>query len=297
MYSISKNVTDNKGFVTDLGVIDTSENCLNRLVREVDNDMEQVNVSLSRGTGWAEIVYSDKSYFIGSSKGSQKPVDRSGGLPKGGSLTSSAGNLSHEEQADKDKDNRARSVRRAKAGLRRNSKNFFHNNNGQVRFLTLTFADNVTDRDKALQYFKRFKRRLDRYFPELYNEFQYIAVMERQERGAWHFHLLVNIYLPAEVWSKLWGVGFIKVNKCRSLKHSVCYMAKYMDKAFNDVNEKGKNRYLCSQGVRVGMVKEYFKVDSLDRLNELIEKMGYKIEFEFAGNSDYGLFMFYSCAG
>jgi len=56
-----------------------------------------------------------------------------------------------------------------------------------VGFLTLTFPDNVTDHAEAHRRFKGFSKRvLTRFFGA------WLCVKERQVRGAWHFHLLID---------------------------------------------------------------------------------------------------------
>jgi hypothetical protein len=56
----------------------------------------------------------------------------------------------------------------------------------RIGFLTLTFADNITDRKEAWRRFRSLRTNVLRT--------RYvccIAVSERQKRGAWHFHLIV----------------------------------------------------------------------------------------------------------
>lgn len=56
-----------------------------------------------------------------------------------------------------------------------------------VGFLTLTFPDNVTDHREASRRFDNLRRRfLSVYFP------RWMLVKERQKRGAWHYHILVD---------------------------------------------------------------------------------------------------------
>lgn len=58
----------------------------------------------------------------------------------------------------------------------------------KVGFLTLTFADDVTDPKEAQRRFHSLRTNfLKRHFPE------YIAVYERTKKGRIHFHLIVNV--------------------------------------------------------------------------------------------------------
>lgn len=56
-------------------------------------------------------------------------------------------------------------------------------------FITLTFAENLTDNEEAYKRFRNWTVYIKRIFPE----FTYIAVPEPQKRGAIHFHVLSNI--------------------------------------------------------------------------------------------------------
>jgi len=58
----------------------------------------------------------------------------------------------------------------------------------KVGFLTLTFPDNVTDHKEAYRRFNSLRTNfLNKIFPD------YMLVKERQQRGAWHYHLLVGL--------------------------------------------------------------------------------------------------------
>lgn len=58
-----------------------------------------------------------------------------------------------------------------------------------IGFLTLTFPDNVTDHKKAYARFRSFNSNFLKEFPELG---EWLSVKERQKRGAWHYHLLIQ---------------------------------------------------------------------------------------------------------
>jgi len=53
-------------------------------------------------------------------------------------------------------------------------------------FLTLTFSDNVADNKEASRRFNSLKTH---FFPKHFDE--YLLMKERQDRGAWHYHVLV----------------------------------------------------------------------------------------------------------
>lgn len=62
-------------------------------------------------------------------------------------------------------------------------------------FITLTFADNVTDLDFANYEFKKWTQRM-KYKKK---DFKFVAVPEFQERGAAHYHILTNVKCDSDL--------------------------------------------------------------------------------------------------
>ena len=91
--------------------------------------------------------------------------------------------VSAAEQAQKDADNKERSVRRVRTKVRRLIKSKDLNT-----MLTLTYRENMVDRARMQRDFDVFMKRVRRIFPG----FQYVCVFERQKRGAWHAHIAVH---------------------------------------------------------------------------------------------------------
>jgi hypothetical protein len=82
-----------------------------------------------------------------------------------------------------------------------------------VKWLTLTYADNMTDTERLAKDFKDFIRKLRAD----YKGFEYIAVAEPQGRGAWHMHVILIFDKKAPfidnetIWKKYWRErGFTK---------------------------------------------------------------------------------------
>lgn len=77
---------------------------------------------------------------------------------------------------------------------------------GADRMVTLTYRENMVDRDTALKHWKAFCRRLGKVAA-----FHYVAVIEEQERGALHFHVAVrgrqNYVLLRSIWQRVLGLG------------------------------------------------------------------------------------------
>lgn len=82
-----------------------------------------------------------------------------------------------------------------------------------VGFLTLTFKENVTDHKEAIRRFKSFlKHYLNKNFGS------WMRISERQKRGAWHFHILVDCRQDIRT-----GVNFDEIyGKTGRKKYSSC---------------------------------------------------------------------------
>lgn len=88
-----------------------------------------------------------------------------------------------EEQAERDEENRKRSTKRARQSVRHLVKCLFADH-----MLTFTYRENVEDRDRVARDWKEFVR----LFRLRYPEWHYLAVLEKQERGAYHIHVAVK---------------------------------------------------------------------------------------------------------
>ncbi|MDO9094588.1 MAG: hypothetical protein Q8R98_17135 [Rubrivivax sp.] len=94
-----------------------------------------------------------------------------------------------------------RAVRRAKQGVRKLAKAMIVNS-----LWTLTYRDNEQDRAQVMRDLRAFRDRTR----AVLGEWKYIAVLERQERGAYHIHLATHA-LPTRLASggvkvKSWDV-------------------------------------------------------------------------------------------
>jgi hypothetical protein len=169
--------------------------------------------------------------------------------------------LSRQEQLDRATQNRERSTRRARTTVRRLAKF-----KGLSVLLTLTYKENVKDRDRMARDFDVFIKRVRRVIPG----FEYICVFERQKRGAWHAHIavprvlahymhrgrLVRSYdLLRSMWRAVVGEfegapgGNVDVSRNRRVSRSsaklAAYLSKYIGKTF-DQAEKHVNSYSAS---------------------------------------------------
>lgn len=121
-------------------------------------------------------------------------------------------------------------------------------NNKYDKFLTLTFADNMTDIKECNILFKAFIRKLKiKYIKDL----KYLAVIEFQQRGAVHYHVLLNIpYIPHKQLQKLWGNGFVFINAIEHVDNIGAYILKYITKDNNDERLMGQKAYLTSRNLK-----------------------------------------------
>ncbi|MBN9430182.1 MAG: hypothetical protein J0H09_27135 [Burkholderiales bacterium] len=152
------------------------------------------------------------------------------------------------ERAAKDAANRERAARRARSECCARLKAIRAD-----RMITLTYRENMTDRDRLARDWKEFVRRVRRVMG-----FDYVATYERQKRGAWHMHVGVhgrqNYRLLRSVWRSIVGAdgGNIDVRnpfKQRGLRHKLAaYMSKYIAKNAVD-GESGERRVWCSKGI------------------------------------------------
>ena len=125
-------------------------------------------------------------------------------------------------------------------------------------FITLTYAENMTDYKRLYGDFKKFYQKLKRKYKDI--EFRYISVIEPQERGAWHIHLLLKAlnrdYLFIDndsVISELWGHGFTKTKRLNVVDNVGAYLTAYLIDLVDDEGrkKKGARLYLYPAGVNI----------------------------------------------
>ena len=110
----------------------------------------------------------------------------------------------------------------------------------RTKFLTLTFKENIKDIDVSNTEFTNFIRRLNyNLYGTKKSVLKYIAVWEKQKRGAIHYHIILfDIpFIKTKKIEEIWGNGFIKINKIDvdSKENRGRYLSKYFSK---DVDEK-----------------------------------------------------------
>ena len=127
-------------------------------------------------------------------------------------------------------------------------------------FLTLTFADNVTDWEWANKEFKKFVMRLNYWcYGSKVSDLRYISVPELQERGAIHYHILFfNLpYIDKSVVQELWGLGSTRIEQERKFQDMEGdnlgrYITKYMTKQFYSKDKEGNDNFYYSKDLWEG---------------------------------------------
>lgn len=97
------------------------------------------------------------------------------------------------------------------------------------KFITLTYAENMTDTKILYEDYKKFIKRM-RYS---FGHFEYISVVEPQGRGAWHCHVIAIFdkkapYIPWQDIRDIWGHGSIQVNKIDDVDNVGAYLTAYL---------------------------------------------------------------------
>jgi len=130
---------------------------------------------------------------------------------------------------------RKKSIRRIiNTNCRKDNKRF-------CSFFTATYAENMQDEYKAREDFNLFIKRLQYNFPLAFDKKSnrdlsfdnYLCALERQGRGAIHFHVLFFDcpYLHFSKYAELWGKGSIDVHNIRKVHRVGSYVCKYLTNA------------------------------------------------------------------
>lgn len=161
------------------------------------------------------------------------------------------------QRSERYKEHRLRQLRRAKTRVRRLVKV-----NRLTRMITLTFALNVCSIVEADVRFWRFTRQLDR------RGIRWIAVREFQKRGAVHYHLLYDRFVPWDWMWKWWsrtgfkayeksgrkgGFDYVRPVGPRSgvrVGHAAGYLCKYVVKGADDERLEGHHSYLRARELK-----------------------------------------------
>ncbi|KIL71888.1 hypothetical protein [Bacillus badius] len=177
-------------------------------------------------------------------------------------------NVSKEERILKDQANLRRSLSRSIQTLRRTiNANIGQWGKEKPKFMTLTFRENVLDHEIANAEFREFIKRLSYKLFKKQSGLKYTCVVERQARGAIHYHVLFyNLpYIKQEELVKVWENGKeqrgVRINAIEDIDNVGAYVVKYIEKdiqALKDgfdtktgksAKEKNKKLFFQSRGL------------------------------------------------
>lgn len=105
-------------------------------------------------------------------------------------------------------------------------------------WITMTYAENMQDNKQASEDFDKFLKRFKYFCTKMYGatrgHMEYVKAIEPQERGAWHFHMLVKfpymkkIYIPNSLYAEIWGHGIVNVKRPDRTDNIGAYFTSYL---------------------------------------------------------------------
>lgn len=159
-------------------------------------------------------------------------------------------------------------------------------------FLTLTFAENLTDVTKANYEFTKFIRRFNYLVTGTKQSYlKYVAVIEFQDRGAAHFHIILfNLPFIERIIDKvrtIWPDVF-DIEGVKNARNVGRYVCKYIYKGFaRSTLEKGRKLYFCSRGLKKPIIVYHDELINpvISQLpQQSLEKENKDIKTEYLGN-------------
>jgi len=138
---------------------------------------------------------------------------------------------------------------------------------GQVpKFITYTFAENVTNLDDANRAWNVYMSKMRPAFGKL----KYLVVVEFQKRGAVHFHVVFfNLGYVKNIkrrFQKMWGNGWVKVIALGHVQSVGRYVAKYLTEDTHDERLIGRKAYFTSRGL--AQPEEFRNEDNVEQWTE-----------------------------
>jgi hypothetical protein len=124
----------------------------------------------------------------------------------------------------------------------------------KCKWVTLTYAENMTDTKRLYKEFEKFVKKA-RY---KYGNFEYIIACEPQGRGAWHIHMLMIFpckapYIPNNEMADIWSYGFTTTKKLdENISNIGAYLTAYLgDFDFADLDKLSSQELKKMQGKQI----------------------------------------------
>jgi len=134
-------------------------------------------------------------------------------------------------------------------------RHFADDSTTRPQFVTLTFAENISEVAAANRVFSKFVQNINyKIFKEKKAKLKYLAVIEFQKRGAIHYHVIffnpIEISEFYDVVKEYWTSGYATIQKISSQQHLINYVHKDLTKLRQKKSLYGKKAYFCSRGLR-----------------------------------------------
>lgn len=104
----------------------------------------------------------------------------------------------------------------------------------KIRWVTLTYQENMTDPQQLYKDTKSYQMRFNRYCEKhSYGRPEWIAVVEPQERGSFHWHIIYIFekkapFIPQPELTKIWGHGFVWIKQLKDTDNIARYLSAYL---------------------------------------------------------------------
>jgi len=161
-------------------------------------------------------------------------------------------------------------LKRSMANLR-NIINANTDNPENVRWITLTYKENMTDTKKLMKDLTLYQKRLEFYcIKNGLDNPEHITAIEPQERGAWHAHTLLiwqkkAPYIPKADLEILWRNGFAKITKTTDCDNLGAYLSAYLSDTMEDgkTTKKGNRLHLYPPNMKFYRTSQGIKKPSI----------------------------------
>ena len=183
------------------------------------------------------------------------------------------------------------------------------------RLLTLSTRENIQDRERFKKHMKEFFRLVRKGWggQQGIPNFAYVAVLEKQERGAYHAHIAIkgtiSFNFLRTAWHKALGCpglmrgelspGNVDVTTPRKARWGTefsrwqtdklsAYITKYMSKTF-DEDLAEKHRYFKSKDIEKPKEKKYIlsATTMLGAMQEAVDILGFLYDYELSFEKSY----------
>lgn len=127
----------------------------------------------------------------------------------------------------------------------------------KCKWVTLTYAENMTDPKKLYDDFRKFNMRL-KYNLKL--DYEYIVACEPQGRGAWHCHIVLIFkqiapYIDNDFMFRIWGHGWTTTKKLDDVDNVGAYLTAYLADMNTDEIDGDVEKKLSGHGFEVKTVE------------------------------------------